>query len=67
MDSRRDFLKGTAWLGATAVAAGCMGGKLRIGRAGGAPMANFRAPSPSDSGRAVARPSAAWRCSRDAG
>ena len=41
-NSRREFLKGTAWLGVTAVAAGCMGDRLRIGGAGGAPMANFR-------------------------
>ena len=38
--SRRDFLKGTAWMGAAAMAAGCMSDPLKVcgGAAGGAPM-----------------------------
>ena len=29
-NTRRDFLKGTAWMGVTAMAAGCMSGALKI-------------------------------------
>ena len=36
--NRREFLKGTAWMGATAIAAGCMSDPLRIGGTIGAPM-----------------------------
>ena len=48
-NTRRDFLKGTAWMGAAALAAGCMGDRLRLGGAGGsmydfavAPMKRIR-------------------------
>ena len=47
--NRRDFLKETAWMGAAAVAAGCIGGGRGIGGAGGsmydfavAPMSRIR-------------------------
>ena len=39
---RREFLKGTAWMGLAAVAAGCQFDKIGFG--GGAPMAGFVAP-----------------------
>ena len=39
--NRREFLKGTAWMGATAIAAGCMSDPLRIGGTIGAPMQGF--------------------------
>ena len=39
---RREFLKGTAWMGLAAVAAGCQFDKVGFG--GGAPMAGFVAP-----------------------
>ena len=39
--SRREFLKGTAWMGAAAVAAGCVGDGLKMS-GGGAAMSNFR-------------------------
>jgi len=39
-NTRRDFLKGTAWMGATALAAGCMG--PRFGFGGGGTMQGFR-------------------------
>ena len=43
MTDRREFLKGTAWMGAAAVAAGCMGrGAMNV--SDGAPMRNFKAP-----------------------
>ena len=42
MESRRDFLKGTAWMGLAAMAAGCQMDKFNFG--GGAPMAGFVAP-----------------------
>ena len=39
---RRDFLKGAAWMGAAAAAAGCVGGKAGLGGTG--TMSNFRTP-----------------------
>ena len=42
--NRRDFLKGTAWMGAAAVAAGCMSDGLRLS-SGGAPMKGFSVPA----------------------
>ena len=39
---RRDFLRGTGWMGLAAVAAGCQ--FERIGFGGGAPMAGYAAP-----------------------
>ncbi len=41
--NRRDFLKGTAWMGAAAMLSGCVGGRCGLGGAGGA-MATFAAP-----------------------
>ena len=41
--SRRDFLKGTAWMGAAAIAAGCANG-LKIGGAGGSMQGFAAAP-----------------------
>ena len=42
MQNRRGFLKGTAWMGAAAVAAGCMGRQLKIaGCTSGAPMQGY--------------------------
>ena len=38
-NTRRDFLKGTAWMGVTAMAAGCMSGALKI--TGGGTMLNW--------------------------
>ena len=40
--SRRDFLMGTAWMGAAAVAAGCMSQRAALGSGVGAPMHGFR-------------------------
>ena len=40
--SRRDFLMGTAWMGAAAVAAGCMSQGAALGSGVGAPMHGFR-------------------------
>ena len=45
--NRREFLKGTAWMGAAAIAAGCIGRASGIGGLGcgaGAPMHGFRVP-----------------------
>ena len=42
MKDRREFLKGTAWMGAAAVAAGCMS-KGGLGLGGGGMMTNFAA------------------------
>ena len=39
MTNRRDFLKGTAWMGATALAAGCM--ETRLFGTSGAPMMHY--------------------------
>ena len=42
MDSnRRDFLKGAAWMGAVAMASGCMSDALKLNGAVGAPMQGF--------------------------
>ena len=41
--SRREFLRGSAWMGLAAVAAGCQADKIDFG--GGAPMAGFAAPA----------------------
>ena len=44
---RREFLKGAAWMGATAMAAGCMSRATGVGGIGGgagAPMHGFRVP-----------------------
>ena len=40
-NSRREFLKGTAWMGAAAIASGCMSGGMKVS-GGGAAMSNFR-------------------------
>ena len=40
-NSRREFLKGTAWMGAAAIASGCVGGGMKVS-GGGAAMSNFR-------------------------
>ena len=40
--SRRDFLKGTAWMGVAAVAAGCMSSGATLNAGAGAPMHGFR-------------------------
>lgn len=42
--NRRDFLKGTAWMGAAAVAAGCASKQLKIAGIGGS-MQGFAAPA----------------------
>ena len=42
LKDRREFLKGTAWMGLAAAAAGCQFDKIGFG--GGAPMAGFVAP-----------------------
>ena len=42
LKSRRDFLKGTAWMGAAAMAAGCMGGRLNA--TSGGSMSGYAAP-----------------------
>ena len=41
--NRREFLKGTAWMGAAALAAGCISGSNAKRVAGGAPMQGFAA------------------------
>ena len=41
MTNRRDFLKGTAWMGATALAAGCMNTRLFSCGTEGAPMMKY--------------------------
>ena len=41
---RRDFLKGTAWMGAAAVAAGCMSEKWTLGSGVGGNMHGFAVP-----------------------
>ncbi len=43
MQNRRDFLKGTAWMGAAAMAAGCMGSGAKLTGGIGAPMQGFAA------------------------
>ena len=44
MDSnRRDFLKGMAWMGAAAMAAGCASGRMRLGSGG--TMQGYAAPA----------------------
>ena len=40
--NRREFLKGMAWMGAAAMAAGCASGKMRLGSGG--TMQGFAAP-----------------------
>ena len=40
-NSRREFLKGTAWMGAAAIASGCINGGMKVS-GGGAAMSNFR-------------------------
>ena len=42
-NSRRDFLKGTAWMGVAAVAAGCMSAKHNLGMGTGGSMLGFAA------------------------
>ena len=42
--SRREFLKGTAWMGAAAMAAGCMSAGKKICDSTGAPMHGFAVP-----------------------
>ena len=42
--SRREFLKGTAWMGAVAFAAGCTPSRFSLCGASGAPMQTFAAP-----------------------
>ncbi len=42
--SRREFLRGTAWMGAAALAAGCTGNPLRMFGTCGAPMQGFALP-----------------------
>jgi predicted dehydrogenase len=42
--NRRDFIKGTAWMGAAAVAAGCMSNDLKIAGLGGS-MQGYAAPA----------------------
>ena len=43
MESRRDFLKGTAWMGVAAMASGCRTAwAVEDAASGGTPMANFR-------------------------
>ena len=44
MNTRRDFLKGAAWMGAAAMAAGCMSAGKKICDSTGAPMHGFRVP-----------------------
>ncbi len=41
---RREFLRGTAWMGAAALAAGCAGNPLRMFGTCGAPMQGFALP-----------------------
>ena len=45
METRRDFLKGTAWMGAMAFAAGCISKEGTCAAPGGA-MCGFAAPAP---------------------
>ena len=48
---RREFLKGAAWMGAAAMAAGCMSGGKKLCDSAGAPMHGFTvAPHRADSG-----------------
>ena len=42
--NRREFLKGTAWMGAAAMAAGCMGAGGKLTGGSGAPMQGFAVP-----------------------
>ena len=42
MTDRREFLKGTAWMGAAAMAAGCMSAGKKLCDSAGAPMHGFR-------------------------
>ena len=42
--NRREFLKGTAWMGATAIAAGCMSAGKKLCDSTGAPMHGFTVP-----------------------
>lgn len=42
--NRREFLKGTAWMGAAAMAAGCMSAGTKICDSTGAPMHGFTVP-----------------------
>ena len=44
MNTRRDFLKGTAWMGAAAAMAGCMHDGLFTAAPSGAPMQGFALP-----------------------
>ena len=39
--NRRDFLKGTAWMGLAAMAAGCMSKGMKLTGGGGAPMQGY--------------------------
>ncbi len=41
MDNRREFLKGTAWMGVAAMAAGCSSNPLKLFGTSGAPMQGF--------------------------
>ena len=41
--NRRDFLKGMAWMGAAAMAAGCANGRMRLGSGG--TMQGYAAPA----------------------
>ena len=42
--SRREFIKGGAWIGAAALAAGCLNSKLKLFGVNGAPMQGFALP-----------------------
>ena len=42
--NRREFLKGAAWMGAAAMAAGCMSAGKKICNSAGAPMSHFTVP-----------------------
>ena len=44
MNNRREFLKGTAWMGMAAMAAGCIGAGRKICDSAGAPMHGFTVP-----------------------
>jgi hypothetical protein len=44
MENRREFLKGAAWMGAAAMAAGCMSSGRKICDSTGAPMHGFAVP-----------------------
>ena len=39
--SRREFLRGTAWMGAAAMVAGCAGNPMKLFGTCGAPMQGF--------------------------